>query len=115
MKQYILRNKFSSAAIMGTAVVEVDLDALFKTTTVQVINAIDAGSLKETLRWILEKLGEKSRPDPPQSGDVMKQLASLADENAELRSRLAELQQGQVGEISASRSPSHPSYAGWAP
>jgi hypothetical protein len=57
----------------------VDFEALFSTTQVQVVQAVDYAGLKETLKWVVEQL--QSRPaDSPSNANVEKQLANLASE-----------------------------------
>lgn len=72
----------------------VDISSLFQTTSVSVVQAIDAGKLEALLKWLVEKCtkgsGAAAAPgaDPALFGSLQEQIDNLRRDNTALKSDL---------------------------
>lgn len=85
---------------MAEAELGIDLDGLLQTQSVQVVQAIDVDSLKQTLRWIVGKLQAQEVPAAgsatPAAAELQSQVQQLADDNAALRQEIEALRAQQA-------------------
>lgn len=83
---------------MAEAELGIDLDGLLQTQSVQVVQAIDVDSLKQTLRWIVGKLQEvpAAGSATPAAAELQSQVQQLADDNAALRQEIEALRAQQA-------------------